>query len=195
MKQTARLRAPSLILFSLGVPAHTTMLKYLSVALLLFTPCIAAKGVEPVTGKITGFGIVRVPAEHKDVPASSPPGNVSREFLGDPVLVRSTTRIPAKIGTWFGIFYHVRVPAGAGEIQLSHVTKSPELHLPGGGVKRSEERKATIGIKGSKTANAFASFMGFGFTERYELVPGTWTLEVRFKGSVVCRQQFEVTRD
>jgi hypothetical protein len=171
------------------------VLKYFFAALLLSTPCITANAGEPVTGRITGFGIVRVPAEHKDVRTSSPPGNVSREFLGRPVLVRSTTRIPAKIGTWFGIFYQVRVPAGAGEIELSHVTRSPELHPPGGGVKRSEERKATVGIKGSKSENTFASFMGFGFTEEYELVPGTWTLEVRFKGSVVCRQQFEVTRD
>ena len=109
--------------------------------------------------------------------------------------MRTTTRIPAKIGTWFGMFYQVRVPAGAGEIELTHVTRSPALHLPDGSVKRSEERKATVGIKGSRSANTFASFMGFGFTEPYELVPGTWTLEVRFKGSVICKKRFEVTRD
>ncbi len=171
------------------------MLKYLFAALLLTTSCISAKTEDTVTGRVTGFGIVRVPTDYKDVRTSSPPGNVSREFLKEPVLVRTTTRIPAKIGTWFGIFYQVRVPAGAGEIVLSHVTRSPALHLPDGTVKRSEERKATVGIKGSHTANTFASFMGFGFTEDYELVPGTWTMEVRFKGSVVCRQQFEVTRD
>jgi hypothetical protein len=171
------------------------MIKHLLALLLLIMPCVAANAEDAVTGKITGFGIFRVPAEHRDVRTSSPPGNVSREFTGNPVLIRSTTRIPAKIGTWFGILYRVRVPAGAGEIVLSHVTRSPGLHLPDGTVKRSEERKATIGIKGSRSANTFASFMGFGFTEPYELVPGTWTLEVRFKGSVVCRQQFEVTRD
>jgi hypothetical protein len=171
------------------------MRKHLFALLLLVTPCIAATAEDKVTGTITGFGIVRVPAEHKDVRTSSPPDNVSREFAKDPVLLRTTTRVPAKIGTWFGIFYKVRVPAGAGEIELTHVTRSPGLHLPDGTVKRSEERKATVGIKGSKTANTFASFMGFGFGEQYELVPGTWTLEVRFKGSVVCRQQFEVTRE
>ena len=171
------------------------MLKYLFVALLITAPCISAKTDDTVTGKITAFGIVRVPSEHNDVRTSSPPGNKSREFLKEPVLVRTTTRIPAKIGTWFGIFYQVRVPVGAGEIELSHVTRSPGLHLPDGSVKRSEERKAVIGIKGSRSANAFASFMGFGFTEDYELVPGTWTLEVKFKGSVICRKQFEVTRD
>ncbi len=171
------------------------MLKYIFAALLLTIPCILANSDDRITGKITGFGVVNVPVEHRDVRTSSTPNRVSREFLQQPELLRSTTRIPAKMGTWFGIFYQVRVPAGAGEIELTHVTRSPGLHLPDGTVKRSEERKATVGVKGSRSANTFASFMGFGFTRDYELVPGTWTLEVRFRGSIVCKQEFEITRD
>ena len=126
------------------------MLKYFFAALLLSTPCITANAGEPVTGKITGFGIVRVPAEHKDVRTSSPPGNVSREFLGQPVLVRSTTRIPAKIGTWFGIFYQVRVPAGGGGKKKKKEKKTPGGPPRGGGGKRGEKKKKGGGKKRKK---------------------------------------------
>jgi hypothetical protein len=148
-----------------------------------------------VTGKITGYGIVRVPAEYKTVNAPDTAARAAREFLKEPVLLRTTNRIPAKIGTWFGIFYQIHLPTGTGETEVLHVTTSPGIRRPDGTVSHGYERKGKVGIKGWQAAGTFASFIGFGFDRAYEMVPGKWTLEVRFRGRTLCKQDFQVTRE
>ncbi len=154
--------------------------------------CFSSKAAD-VKGKITGYGIVRASSEYQILQAPDTAARVSRLYGQIPVLTRVTDRIPAKLNTHFGMFFQVtHLPKSKAEIELVHVRKSPDMRRPDGTTSHGSKRVFRVTFEGGQTA---ASFLGFRFDHRYEIVPGKWTFEVTSKGRTLCKQDFYVLQE
>ncbi|MFT6643817.1 MAG: hypothetical protein ACJAX5_001451 [Patiriisocius sp.] len=98
-----------------------------------------------------------------------------------------TNRIPMQIGTEFGIEYQINTKAKGQPINISTVIIFPDpgLKPPGGKTykKSRETNRVSIG-KGH--------LHGYGFDEKWEMVPGEWTFEVWHKKARLVKRSFTV---
>lgn len=103
-------------------------------------------------------------------------------------LLDATETIPARVGTEFGFRYVVVGEPDGTEVALDIVNlyPAPGLSPPGGEapLRRSDYRRTRkIGE---------AAYLGYGFENAWETVPGTWTFEIWHDGRKLAEQSFTV---
>lgn len=163
-------------------------MRYLTVFALLAMalPAHAGPG-DPGPGlQITGYGETLARRE-LGVRDAVPPADqdVVRNLEGVAVIER-TSRIEARLCRRFGILFkadNLR-PGEAAPITIR--SDHPALRRPDGRVSTgfSYESTMTAGNPG---------YSGFTFDHPWELVPGTWTFQVLYRGRVEIEQRFEVS--
>ena len=105
--------------------------------------------------------------------------------------LENTDRIPAAIGTRFGVGYRLRgTPAGA------TVSVQAFWRFPARGLTNPETRTTIFEWKTRELqcrleAEPFC-LMGYPLQHLWELVPGQWTLEVWVEGKKLAERSFEV---
>jgi len=157
----------------------------LAVVLLLVFGCWVQADVLVRAAEITAFGVFeeRGRVFERGYTATAP-GTDSLEQVR---FVGFDRQIAGEVGTSFGIEYIVHSRPKGRPMQVTAIILYPEAGLisPAGDVyHRSEE---TMYIKPGEE-----NFYGFGFDEPWEIVPGEWTFQIRYKQAIIARKTFTV---
>jgi hypothetical protein len=105
-------------------------------------------------------------------------------------LVQKTTRIGARIGTRFGFRYRVIGEPKDGKANITFVTlyPAPGVRNPKtGNVTTRDEHTQTVDLNER-------GYRGFSFEENWEIVAGTWTLELWDGSRRLASQTFEIAK-
>ena len=111
--------------------------------------------------------------------------------VGQVKFYQQTNRVPARIGTRFGISYVV-VGSPQGQSVATRVIwrlPAPGLRNPKTGNVYRETTEDTTKAIGSRD-----SLTGYRFDEEWELVPGDWTLELWVGGRMLATRTYTVYR-
>ena len=158
-------------------------------ALLVAAPCIAQDERRWVRAiDIVKKGIY----ETKDIGKIDSSETATGKLLvvGDIKLVEETTKVPAVLGREFGIQYMVvGFPNGA-SVPIKLVTVFPK-----GGLHRSDTGET---FKISETVEDVEigklAYKGYLFEQDWELVPGTWRVEIWYRDKKYAEQSFSVSK-
>ena len=99
--------------------------------------------------------------------------------------IEQTTRIPAKLGTRFGLRYELTGKSAA-EAPLTLLYLTPGMITPEG------VRQDKVVVTQPLAVNALQDVMAFEFTENYEVVPGEWVFMVFQNDRLLAKQTFNV---
>jgi hypothetical protein len=104
-------------------------------------------------------------------------------------LAVKTNVIPAQIGVTFGLHYKVIGPDPGEAVELRKVTRFPDagLRTPSGEVRHETER--TLRSKVGETR-----FTAYALMDNFELVPGTWTIEIWQGSAKLAAQSFTLVK-
>lgn len=142
---------------------------------------------EVESAQITWAGTYRV-AKVREVEEPTAPGG--RRFISSgPEPVSETTRIPAAIGTRFGVGFVLKgSPAG-------HVVAYRlGFRYPPQSLTNPETRTTTFEWKSPAYSCAMEKpcFAGYPLSHPWELVPGEWTIEIWVEGRKLFEKSFEL---
>lgn len=157
--------------------------------LLTAVPLVAqAETVQVERADIVDKGIYAIKTGKETPDANTPTGKISA-VTGVKVL-EATTIIPGRKGTEFGFRYViVGKPAGAEvSIDIANSYPPPGLRDPG-------EPKPVLESRYSRKKKIGETvYLGYGFENDWEIVPGTWTFTISYKGRELARQSFAVVK-
>lgn len=153
-------------------------------ALVLALSATAAHGEASLEGKILDFGpfVARHIGE-----ATEARGNLGRdEYIEDIRFLDRTDRVEAQLCRHFGMTVRLTPspPAGMPAFVRGR-TLHPRLTRPDG--RQAMEERSDIVVEDG------VAFIGFGFDQDWELVPGRWTFVLSSPDGEIVRKDFTVT--
>ncbi len=101
-----------------------------------------------------------------------------------------TSTIPARPGVRFGFRYNVVGAPDGTQVPVTIVDKFPKQGLRKPGSAESFYREEYVA---QKTIGR-ESYTDYGFDHDWELVPGTWTIELWYQGRKLTEQSFTVIK-
>lgn len=135
--------------------------------------------------EITGYGLFEGISERR-TPYSGT--SVAADNVRNVEFIKFTQEVPGELKTNFGLQYVVNTTPKGSQFPVTQVIRFPEggLRQPGGRLykKSEEDKKIQIGEP---------VLHGFGFDERWEIVPGEWVFEVWHRKAMLLRKTFTVT--
>lgn len=147
--------------------------------------------IEQVKGTILSWGI-----------AEKLPERISVNFAGDPtgrhhfvrpgaVAFIETNQIPAKLGVSFGLSCEISgLQEHAGNaVEIETVWAYPPMTTPKG---ESNSGYSTIEPRIVRAGGRCWCLAGYVFEKDYELVPGKWRVEFRYRGKTIIAHEFNV---
>jgi hypothetical protein len=158
---------------------------------LLIVFCFSVARADEVTGKIISYGIFAVPSKHTNQEVPEALSGTIRIYSGLPILIVATNYLTAKIRVHFGIIYEIsNLPIKDGEeIELVRIYKYPTIKKPDGTTSQGYEWRPKEFVKDGRVVDYF----GCGLDHDYELVPGIWEFEIKYKEKTLCAQSFVLT--
>jgi hypothetical protein len=165
-------------------------MRFLFLALLLLAAPLAVRAEEVRVDRIdiVDKGIYEVTLGQQTTDASTPTGVASAvdSFKN----IEATTDIPGRLGLEFGFQYViVGEPAGAEvPVEITYTFPAPGLVDPAD-PKPVPESRITRDKKIGETI-----YLGYGFENEWEIVPGTWTFAVAYQGKELAKQSFTVSK-
>jgi hypothetical protein len=147
----------------------------------------AAQSVRVDGIDVVDKGIYEITAGKKTADPNTPTKEITA-VTGEK-LVTATDTVAGKIGTEFGLRYVVKGdPAGA-EAPLDFVITYPPPGLkdPAEAAPVTESRYS----RGKKIGDTI--YLGYGFENDWEIVPGTWTFAIFHDGKKLAEESFTVT--
>jgi hypothetical protein len=113
--------------------------------------------------------------------------------MDPPTFTAVTDHIRAQPGIRFGIVFELtNLPKTQNaRVGIILVAKYPPVRRPDGTTSTGCEKPFRMAVRGQ---DRVVSWTGFGFEHDYELVPGTWTFEVRSYSRMLCKKDFTVVR-
>ena len=104
-------------------------------------------------------------------------------------LVKKTRKIPASLNTNFGFRYKIKgTPLGA-NIRITRVTIYPSSGLTDPNSGSAEYNYKTTFLR---QIGGGKYYVGFGFDQEWELVPGTWVFQLWYEGGKLAEERFTV---
>lgn len=136
--------------------------------------------------EITGYGIYtsEVVKTFKDESITSGEWHKTKNSK----MIKTTTKIPMKLGTVFGVFYNLKGKPEGTEVKLRRVTTFPKQGL-------NNPKTGKTNYKDEFYLNKIImnnSMTGYGFDNEWEMVPGTWTLQLWDGDNKILEQSFTV---
>ena len=127
-----------------------------------------------------------VPGEETPDP-NTPTGTITA--VDTQKLLQSTDKVAGKLGVEFGLRYVVIGSPEGGEVtvDLVYVYPPPGLKDPAEAEPSLETRIARTKKIGETT------YIGYGFEDDWEIVPGTWRFEIWHEGKKFAEESFTVT--
>jgi len=138
--------------------------------------------------RIIEYGIFKAAPEKTIKSNETGVGDV--ELGGSIRLVKKTEKVPAALGTKFGIKFYLPVELRKNEIVLKYVFLVPGLKDPQTG--KIQER---IEVPGKYDGGADGmAYVFYDFTDKWELVPGKWTFQVFHDDEKLIEKTFTVVK-
>jgi len=167
--------------------------KYLLSSLTLFTliclPVICS-AVQIISSQITQAGIYEAESVEKVEAADTTTGYTTN--ASGLKLVKSTDRIPAKLGISFGFEYVLIGLEPNKSFRLKKIISHPKITKPDGTVSEGYEMMLT------KTADAFGTMKdisGYIFNNEYEIQPGEWKFTLMLGDEKLVEKAFIVFKE
>ena len=162
------------------------MRSFLIAAMILAAPLTARAAdvrVERIDVVDTGIYTIVTGEETAD---PSAPGTVAAPVTA--TLVEATTTVPGRLGLEFGLRYViVGEPAGA-EVALDFV-----IAYPAPGLVDPAEPEPLLESRYTRQKKIGETvYLGYGFENDWEIVPGAWRFEIWFDGGKLASQAFTV---
>ena len=156
--------------------------------LLAAAPAALAEDVRVDRIDVLDRGIFEVTIGQQTADASTPTGVASA--VDSYKNIEATTEIPGRLGLEFGFQYViVGAPEGAEvPVEITYTFPAPGLIDPAD-PKPVLESRITRDKKIGETI-----YLGYGFENEWEIVPGTWTFSVSYKGKELGEQSFTVSK-
>lgn len=110
-----------------------------------------------------------------------------RDVVKDEKLVSQTTTIVAKIGTEFGFTFRIDGAPKGKEVELRVLTKFPPKGIKDEQNDTLFESESRIIVRAGE-----ASYEGFQFETKGELVPGEWSIALYAGETKLAEQKFNV---
>lgn len=165
-------------------------MRYLYLAVLLLGAPLAAGAADVRVERIDVLdaGVYAVETGEETADQNAPTGTIADVTTA--TLLEATTAVPGRLGLEFGLRYEIiGTPPGA-EVPLDFVIVYPPPGLvdPTDPVPLTESRFTQPERLGAP------SYVGYGFENDWEIVPGDWTFEIWFEGRNLTRQSFTVSK-
>jgi hypothetical protein len=158
-------------------------------ALMLAVPLAArAQSVQVDHVDIVDKGVYVVTTGDQTANATTPNGTIVAVTVAKNI--QNTTAIQGKVGSEFGLRYVVAgAPAGA-DVSVDIVITYPAPGLPDPTAAKPivESRFSRVKKIGE------TEYLGYGFDDDWEIVPGTWTFEIWYGGRMMASQAFTVSK-
>lgn len=150
----------------------------------LLIPLIAVAADIKVKGiKILDYGIYE-PEVTKRVKTE----NGAAELIKSVKLTEKTEKIPAEIGTSFGIRFLVQGKPKGDVVNLKTV-----LLFPKSGLRHPKTDKIYHKLEGpNRCMIGEKSYTGFEFEQEWNLVPGEWKIQLWYNGKMMTEKAFSV---
>jgi Domain of unknown function (DUF3859) len=115
---------------------------------------------------------------------------LTRNTVGNIRHAATTRTVPAQHGVTFGFRYRIVGAPNGAPITVTKITifPPPGLHKPGV-AKPFQRDQYLLSRKIGET-----SYTAYSFDDSWELVPGTWTIELRVGGRKFVSQSFQVVK-
>jgi hypothetical protein len=157
-------------------------------AVLLAAPLVAtAADIRVERIDIVDAGIYTVATGEETADPNVPTGTIATPTTA--TLVEATTGIPGRRGLEFGFRYEiVGAPAGA-EVALDFVI----LYPPPGLIDPADPEPVLASRFTRPKQIGEAIYLGYGFEDNWEIVPGEWTFEIWYDGAKLAERRFTVT--
>ena len=135
---------------------------------------------------VTEVGIFRTETTAVEAAPGTATGRVQKVI--NRKLVRATTTIPARLGVNFGIQYDIVGRAGAS------ATLKVVWLIPQPGIRNPKTGNTTVRdvFDRSSIVGSTNNFSGFSFTHAWEIVTGTWAVEIWDGNRKLASQSFNV---
>jgi hypothetical protein len=138
--------------------------------------------------EVVSKGIFEVQTGETTPDTTAPTGEIAAPVTSKNI--EATSEIPAKIGLEFGVQYRVvGAPEGA-EVPLELVITYPAPGLAD--PSESEPIRTTRFTRQKKIGET--TYVGYGFENDWELVPGTWTFIIWYDNRKLLDESFTVTK-
>jgi hypothetical protein len=154
-------------------------------------------GQEPVDpfqdGGLSGIRVHGISILEQGVYEARPIGEYPANTISSDVkvaadvrLLKSTAVVPAVLGTVFGITYVVDGTPSDGSVDITVKVVSPPLHDPASSEPPTEQSWLASKKLNEKTYDFYV------FEKEWELVHGTWTIQILYRGKLLGFRSFEV---
>jgi hypothetical protein len=152
-------------------------------AVLLSEPALAE--VKVTAAEIVEYGIYTAEIET----AKRDANGVLQSNLGNIRHTATTTTVPARHGVRFGVRYKIiGAPSGA-TIPIKFVTVFPPAGLsPPNVAQPIHNSESNVTLKIGDTG-----YHDYGFDDPWELVPGSWTIQIWYGNNKLAEKNFTVT--
>lgn len=133
--------------------------------------------------QIIDYGIYELVGQSKVIDSKNSTAGKSRRISKINFFNR-TTNIPAVLGNRFGYTYKTSGMPSNSIVNLKAVYKHPEFN-----------DKTGYTVKGTRKTDengAFVGALGYCFDKDFELVPGTWTIELWYEGNMLVSMSFKI---
>jgi hypothetical protein len=137
---------------------------------------------------IVDKGIYTISLGEQTTGANTPSGTITAVPIAKNI--QATTTIQGRLGVEFGLHYMiVGAPTGA-EVTVDIVNTYPKP-----GLVEHADAKPILESRFSRAKNIGEPiYLGYGFENAWEIVPGTWTFEIWYQGRKLAEQSFTVTK-
>ena len=172
-------------------PRSTTMRPYLILVSLLLTMACSSVAEAEIQGRIVGYGTYTVTNNYKRYKTPGSTMEMSNVYLDPPTFTAVTDHIRARRGLRFGIVFELtNLPkAQNARVGIVLVTTHPPFRGSNGTTSTGVKEPMRITVGGRVR---IVSWTGYGFGGDNDLVPGTWTFEVRSYSRLLCKKDFTV---
>jgi hypothetical protein len=158
--------------------------------LLAFFPCYSSgviPEIPPFRAVLLESGIFRIDGPVTDEPAANTAAGRISEHEGARLL-EATDRVKAKLGMSFGIRYRLDGVKDGEVTDLQMRTLHPPMQGPSGKPQtRSTASTVVDGAGGVAEGDVI-----YTLSEPFEVLPGRWTFQLLYKGSVILSKDFTV---
>jgi hypothetical protein len=165
-------------------------MRFLLIAATLLAASLSARaeGVRVERIDIVDTGIYTIVTGEVTADPNAPTGAIAA--VTTVTNVEKTTTIPGRLGLEFGLRYViVGEPAGA-EVPLDFVISYPAPGL----VDPAEPEPLRESRYARQKKIGETIYLGYGFENAWEIVPGEWSFEIWFEGKKLARQDFTVSQ-
>jgi hypothetical protein len=169
------------------------MRPYLKLVWLLLSVAFSGVAEAGLEGRIVGYGTYTVTDNYKRIKAPGSTSGATRFYKDPPTFTAVTDHIRARRGVRFGIVYELtNLPKTQGaRVGIVLVSRHPPLLDLDGTISTGSKRSFRMAVGGR---DRIVSLIGFGFERDSDMVPGTWTFEVRSFSRMLCKKDFTVVR-